>query len=286
MPKGGYFFDTIVRQEPIVEEWLNPEDNLEEFGPVSAEDLAYFAGEAERAATTGRAVMATLGGTALGDIALVPAPFLKRPKGLRDIEEWYVSTVTRQNYIHRVFEKQTDIALANLEKIRDVVADRVDAVFVCGTDFGTQRSQFLSVQTFRKLYLPYYRKVTGWIHRHTGWKTFKHSCGAVEPLLEAFIEAGFDILNPVQVTAAGMGAAFLKKTYGDRLAFWGGGVDTQTVFAFGTPAEVREQVLRRCEVFVPGGGFVFNAVHNIQANTPVENIVAMIDALREFNGKK
>jgi hypothetical protein len=284
MPRGGYFFDTIVRQEPIIESRLNPEDNLEEFAPVSPEDLDYFTAEAERAAATGRAVMATFGGTALGDIALVPAPFLKHPKGIRDIEEWYISTVTRQDYIHRVFERQTEIALANLEKIRQAVADRVDAVFVCGTDFGTQRSQFCSVETFRKLYLPYYKKTNDWIHAHTRWKTFKHSCGAVEPLLEAFIEAGFDILNPVQVTAAGMGAAYLKKSYGSRLVFWGGGVDTQTTFAFGTPAEVREQVLRRCEVFAPGGGYVFNAVHNIQANTPVENIVAMIDAVKEFNG--
>ncbi|MEW5901404.1 MAG: uroporphyrinogen decarboxylase family protein [Acidobacteriota bacterium] len=285
MPKGGYFFDTIVRQEPIVESRLNAEDNLEEFSPISERDLDYFAAEAERAAATGRAVMATFGGTALGDIALVPAPFLKHPKGIRDIEEWYISTVTRQDYIHRVFEKQSELALANLEKIRHVVADRVDAVFVCGTDFGTQRSQFCSVETFRKLYLPYYKRINDWIHANTRWKTFKHSCGAVEPLLEAFIEAGFDILNPVQVTAAGMGAAYLKETYGQSLVFWGGGVDTQTTFAFGTPAQVREQVLRRCEILAPDGGFIFNAVHNIQANTPVENIVAMIDAVKEFNGR-
>ena len=128
--------------------------------------------------------------------------------------------------------------------------------------------------------------VNGWVHENTNWKTFKHSCGAVEPLIEPFIEAGFDILNPVQVTAAGMDAALLKKRYGGRIVFWGGGVDTQTTFAFGTPAEVREQVLRRMEVLAPGGGFVYNAVHNIQANTPVSNIVAMIETVKEFNGKK
>jgi len=286
MPRDGYFFDTIVRQEPIDEARLDPADNLEEFGPVSERDLEYFAAEAERAASTGRAVMATFGGTAFGDIALVPAPFLKHPKGIRDIEEWYISTVTRQDYIHRVFEKQTEIALENLSRIKDVVGDRVDAVFICGTDLGTQQSQFCSVETFRKLYFPYYKMVNDWVHKNTGWKTFKHSCGAVEPLIEPFIEAGFNILNPVQVTAAGMEAARLKKNYGERIVFWGGGVDTQTTFAFGTPAEVREQVLRRMEVLAPGGGFIFNAVHNVQANTPLANIVAMIDAVKEFNSIK
>jgi uroporphyrinogen-III decarboxylase len=162
----------------------------------------------------------------------------------------------------------------------------VDAVFICGTDLGTQQSQFCSVDTFRKLYFPYYKMVNDWIHRNTNWKTFKHSCGAVEPLIEPFVEAGFDILNPVQVTAAGMDATRLKKAYGDRIVFWGGGVDTQTTFAFGTPAQVREQVLRRMEILAPGGGFIFNAVHNIQATTPVANIVAMIDAVKEFNGRR
>jgi len=286
MPKNGFFFDTIVRQEPIDEAKLNPEDNLEEFGPITLENLDYFAVQSGSAAATGRAVMATFGGTAFGDIALVPAPFLKHPKGIRDIEEWYISTVTRQEYIHRIFERQAEIALKNLEKIKAAVGGRVDAVFICGTDLGTQQSQFCSVDTFRKLYFPYYKMVNDWVHRNTRWKTFKHSCGAVEPLIEPFIEAGFDILNPVQITAAGMDAAHLKKTYGGRIVFWGGGVDTQTTFAFGTPAQVREQVLRRMEVLAPGGGFIFNAVHNIQATTPVDNIVAMIDAIKEFNGRR
>jgi hypothetical protein len=286
LPKNGFFFDTIVRQEPIDEAKLNPEDNLEEFGPITLQDLDYFTVEARRAAASGRAVMATFGGTGFGDIALVPAPFLKHPKGIRDIEEWYISTVTRQEYIHRIFEKQAEIALGNLKNIKAAVGDRVDAVFICGTDLGTQQSQFCSVDTFRKLYFPYYKMVNDWIHRNTKWKTFKHSCGAVEPLIEPFIEAGFDILNPVQITAAGMHPAHLKKTYGDRIVFWGGGVDTQTTFAFGTPAQVREQVLRRMEVLAPGGGFIFNAVHNIQATTPVGNIVAMIDAIKEFNGRR
>lgn len=118
----------------------------------------------------------------------------------------------------------------------------------------------------------------------TPWKTFKHSCGAVEPLIEGFIDSGFDILNPVQCSAAGMDPRTLVDKYGDRIVFWGGGVDTQKTLPFGTPEQVRLEVLERCEIFSRRGGFVFNAIHNILPNTPVDNIVAMIDAVREFNG--
>lgn len=283
LPKNGFFFDTIVRQGPIDEAKLDPEDNLEEFGPVSDAALDHFDAESRRAAATGRGVIASFGGTALGDIALVPAPFLKHPKGIRDVEEWYVSTLTRRPYVHKVFERQTEIALGNLEKIHARVGDQVQAAFICGTDFGTQQSTFCSVAAFRELYMPYYKRINDWVHRHTAWKTFKHSCGAVQTLIPAFIESGFDILNPVQVSAAGMDARNLKEKFGRDIVFWGGGVDTQKTLAFGTPEEVRAEVLERCEVFGRDGGFVFNSVHNIQANVPVRNVAAMFEAVREFN---
>jgi uroporphyrinogen-III decarboxylase len=233
---------------------------------------------------TGRGVIAAFGGTGLGDIANVPGASLKHPKGIRDIAEWYVSTTSRQDYIHKVFERQYEIAIGNLERINSEVGDRIDAVYLCGTDFGTQTSSFCSVKTFRNLYYPHYKQINDWIHAHTPWKTFKHTCGAVSKFIPSLIEAGFDILNPVQCSATGMEPEQLKANFGDQIVFWGGGVDTQHVLPFGTPAEIREQVLRRCEVFAPGGGFVFNAIHSIQAETPVENIVAMIDAVHEFNG--
>ncbi len=285
MPKNGYFFDTIIRQEPIDDANLNPADNLEEFEPISDEDLACFSQAARQAAATGRLVMGSFGGTGLGDIALVPAPFLKHPKGIRDIEEWYISTVVRQDYIHQIFEKQTEIALQNFEKIKPLVAGLVDVVFICGTDFGTQTSTFCSETTFRNLYLPYYKKINDWVHQNTDWKTFKHSCGSVRTLLPAMIESGFDIINPVQCSAANMDPVELKQEFGKQLVFWGGGIDTQKTLPFGKPEEVRREVLSRCEIFGRDGGFVFNTVHNVQANTPLENIVAMIEALREFNGK-
>jgi hypothetical protein len=285
MPADGYFFDPIIRQPRIDEERLDPRDNLEEYTAISEEELAHLEAAAQRAAATGRAVVASFGGTSLGDIAIVPGVGLTYPRGIRDITEWYISTRTRRDYIHRVFEGQCEVALRNFAKIAARLGDRADVVNVCGTDFGAQQSSFCSVTTFRELWLPYYRRLNAWIHQHTRWRTFKHSCGAVEKFLPSFIEAGFDIFNPVQCSAAGMEPEHLKDVYGDRLVFWGGGVDTQQVLPFGTPAQVREQVLRRCEVFARGGGFVFNPVHNIQARTPVANIVAMIEALREFNGR-
>lgn len=281
LPKGGYFFDAIVRQPPIEEDKLDPADNMEEFGPIAEADLDYFEARTLEAGRTGRAVMATFGGMAIGDIALVPAPFLKNPRGIRDIEEWYISTLTRPAYVHAVFERQTETALANLERIAARVGNRVDVVFVCGTDFGTQTSQFCSADAFRSLYLPYYTRINAWIHRHTSWKTFKHSCGAIRPLIPSIIEAGFDILNPVQASAAGMEAEKLKSDFGRDIVFWGGGIDTQKTLMFGTPNEVRDEALRRLEVFGRGGGFVFNSVHNIQANVPGPNVVALFDALRE-----
>jgi hypothetical protein len=286
MTRGGYFFDCIVRQEPIDDEKLNPEDNLEEFKPVTAADLEHLARAAEAAASTGRGVIASFGGTSFGDVGTLPAPGLKHPKGIRDIAEWYVSMRSRQDYIHQVFQRQCEIGIRNLERIHAVVGDKIDAMVLCGTDFGTQTSSFCSVETFRSLYFPYYKQVCNWIHAHTQWKTFKHSCGAVSKFLPSFIEAGIDILNPVQCSATGMAPKQLKAEFGDHLVFWGGGVDTQHTLPFGTPEQVREQVLSRCEVFAPGGGFVFNTIHNVQAETPVENLVAMIDAVHEFNGRK
>jgi hypothetical protein len=286
MPKDGYFFDTIIRQQPIEDEKLIPEDNFEEFSPMPEQDLQDLSSAVRKAAASGRAVMVNTGGTAFGDIALVPAPFLKHPRGIRDVTEWYISTRTRRDLIHKIFTHQSEIALDNLKRFHESANGAVDAIFLCGTDFGTQTSTFCSVDTFNELYLPYYRKLNDWIHANTNWKTFKHSCGSVERFLPSFIESGFDILNPVQCSAAGMDPDHLKGDFGDRLVFWGGGIDTQRVLPFGTPDEVRRQVLERCRIFSRQGGFVFNSIHNVQARTPVENIVAMVDAVHEFNGSR
>lgn len=282
MPATSFFFDTIVRQPPYDEEALDPADNLEEFGLMTEEDTSYWRKQAEALRGTERAVVTHLGGTGLGDIALVPAPFLAYPKGIRGIEDWYMLIATNPGFVREIFDRQSAIAVKNLETLHGIVGELLDVVVVCGTDFGTQNSQFCSPQTFDEIWLPYYRRMNDWIHQHTGWRTFKHSCGAVDPLIPHFIDAGFDILNPVQCSADGMEPQHLKSKYGDGITFWGGGVNTQKSLPFGSPDEVREEVLERCRIFAPGGGFVFNAIHNVQALTPVENVVAMIEAVHEI----
>jgi hypothetical protein len=282
MPKTGYFFDAIDRQHPIDDSMLKVEDNLEEFGHITEPELEYWKDQVANLDNNSKAVVASLGGTALGDIALVPAINLKNPKGIRGVEEWYISTLIREDFVKEIYSRQTDIAIENLKLLHEVIGNKIDVVFTCGTDFGTQNSTFCSTETYDRIWLPYYKKVNDWIHQNTNWKTFKHSCGAVEPLMSHFIESGFDIINPVQINASGMDPRKLKEKYGDKLVFWGGGIDTQGVFAFGTPAQVKEQVKSQCDILNKNGGFVFNTVHNIQANVPFENVVAMLDALKEL----
>jgi hypothetical protein len=282
MPKSGYFFDALDRQKPIDDSTLRVEDNLEEFGHVTEPELEYWKTQVSSLENNSKAVIASLGGTALGDIALVPAINLKNPKGIRGVEEWYISTLIREDFIKEIYDRQTDIAIENLKLLHEVIGNKIDVVFTCGTDFGTQNSTFCSTETYDRMWLPYYKKVNDWIHQNTNWKTFKHSCGAVEPLMSHFIESGFDIINPVQINASGMDPGKLKEKYGDKLVFWGGGVDTQGVFAFGTPGQVKEQVKSQCGILNNNGGFVFKTVHNIQANVPFENVVAMLDALKEL----
>ncbi len=283
MPAGGHFFDAIIRQEPLEGTTLDPVDNMEEFQPVTEEELRHYRERAEELyTTTDKAIYCSFSGLTFGDIAQVPASFLKRPKGIRDIEEWYISLVSRPDYVKAVFEHQAQVALENLQRLHAAVGDRVTLIQTNGTDFGTQNGPFLSEARYRDLFLPYQQRINNWVHRHTQWKTFMHCCGGIFPLLEAIIEAGFDILNPVQCSAKGMDPRLLKKKFGDRLVFWGGGVDTQTTLPFGTPQQVRDEVRRRIETFAPGGGFVFCTIHNVQANTPIANLLAMFEVVREY----
>ena len=283
MPKGGFYFDSIPRQEPIDEDNLRVEDNLEEFGPVGDADLQHFALAAERLRReSDRAILANFGGTAFGDIALVPAPWLKHPKGIRDVAEWYMSTAARVDFVFSIFERQCEIGLANLAKIREAVGDRVSVVFVTGTDFGTQAGPFINPKSYRSLYQPFHCRINDWVHEHTNWKTFIHSCGSVVALIDDFIDAGFDVLNPVQCSAVGMDPQTLKDKFGSRITFWGGGVDTQKTLPFGTPNVVRREVRQRIEIFNRGGGFVFNTVHNVQAATPTENLRALYETVKEM----
>jgi hypothetical protein len=285
MPASGYFFDSIVRNATGLDENLRLEDNLEDFQLVSEADLDYYRSAVAAAGKSGRFVNIVVGSTSPGNVAMIPASFMKHPKGIRDLTDWYMALVAMPDHVRAIFEHQAGIALENLRRVHAAVGDMVDAIYLCGTDFGTQNSLFFSLAVFDDLFAPFYAKLTSWIHANTRWKVFKHSCGAIEPLIGRFIELGMDLLNPVQTTAAGMEACKLKSIYGNRLVFWGGGVDTQKTLPFGTPEQVRREVLENCAIFSENGGFVFSSVHNIQAKTPIENVVAMFEAVRDFNAR-
>jgi len=279
MPNGGFYFDAIVRQGPIDDSKLNPEDNLEEFVPISEEQLQFLQnGVDEYYANTDLALTIGIPGAAFGDIALVPAPWLKHPKGIRDVEEWYVSTALRRDYLQEVFARQAEICIANIRLIHQAVGDKVQLVNLDGADLATQTGLFCSPDSYAELYLPHAKKVNDYIHEHTQWKTIKHCCGACEPMIGKFIEAGYDVLNPVQCSATGMDPELLVDRYGDDIVFWGGGVDTQKTLPFGTPDQVRREVAQRIRILSGKNGFIFNAIHVIQCNTPIENVLAMFEA--------
>ncbi len=284
MPAGQCFFDAIIRQEPIDEERLNVEDNLEQYPSISDEDLAYMAREIERLAPSSKAVLCYFPFTALGHVGEVPGVDLPRPRGIRDIEEYYVSHHTRRGYIYDLFDRQTDRGIQNLAKISAVVGDRLTVAQITCTDLGAQNGPFISPKDYRDLYKPFFTRMTRWIHEHTGWKVLLHSCGSIWRLMDDIVDTGFDILNPVQTSAAHMDPLALKQKYGDRITFWGGGIDTQRVLPFGTPEEIRAMVRERMGIFGPGGGLVFATIHNVQARIPVENLVALFQAVREYRG--
>jgi len=285
MPKGGFFFDSIIRQPELDLDNLDPEDNMEEYQLLTDKQLDGIEADVRAANTGAYAVFAALTNTGLGDIAFVPGPGLTNPRGIRDVAEWYVLTRSHPEIVHKIFDRVVEVGIANLRKIHERVGEAIDVIYLCGADFGTQSSAFCSVKTFNGLWKPHYTEMCRWIHENTTWKTFKHSCGSSERFFESMIEAGIDIINPVQCSAAGMDPRMLKEKYKGRLVFWGGGVDTQHTLPFGTPGEVREQVLERCEIFSKDGGFVFNSIHNVLAQTPTENLAAMISAVKEFNGR-
>ncbi|MCK4418404.1 methyltransferase, partial [Candidatus Aerophobetes bacterium] len=283
MPKGGYYFDTIVRQGPIDESRLDPKEWAEQtYSLYTEEDLEYL----EKTSrwyyeNTDYSLVGNFWGAGFGDIAIVPGPHIPHPKGIRDPEEWYISTITRKQYIKEIFQYQFELQMKNLKLYRQAVQDRIDIIVMSGTDFGAQNGPFISPSLYREVFKPLHKAMNDWIHKNTDWKTFYHSCGSDVDFLDDFVSAGVDILNPVQISAFGMDPSFLKKNYGDKLVFWGGGVDTQKTLPFGTPEEVKKEVENNMLIFAKGGGFVFNTVHNIQADIPVDNLVAMFETVRK-----
>ena len=200
---------------------------------------------------------------------------------VRGMEEGLMDLMLNQEFAEAFLEKLTETIMESQRRFLDEVGDLIDIHFAAD-DFAAQSGLLISPSVFRNLIKPRWKRIIDLIKSKTNAKIFFHSCGCVLELIPDLIEIGVDILNPVQVSAAGMGTDYLKKEFGNDLSFWGGGCDTQKTLPFGTPADVKAEVRQRIQDLAPEGGFVFNPVHNIQHGVPPENIIALFDAAREF----
>ncbi len=201
---------------------------------------------------------------------------------LRRLDQFLMDLASEPAEVERFLEALVERHLAFLEKLCRAVGDVVDIVRL-GDDLGMDRGPFMSPATYRRFFKPRHQAMCEYIRKHSTMRPFLHSCGGIAPLIPDLIEVGFQILNPVQTNCRGMDPAVLKREFGRDVTFWGGGCDTRRVLNRCSPAEVKRHVRERLEVFAPGGGYVFNTVHNILPEVPPENIVAMFEAVAEYN---
>jgi len=201
---------------------------------------------------------------------------------LRRMDSFLMDLCTQPKEVEKLLDALMQIHLETLERVCKAVGDVVD-ILRFGDDLGMNNGPFMSPEMYRKVFKPRHKVLCEYVKKHSNMKTFLHSCGSIYRLIPDLIDAGFDILNPVQTSCFEMDAINLKKEFGSELTFWGGGCDTRHVLNHGSVTEVRDDVKRRLEVFSPGGGFVFNPIHNILPDVPPQNIIAMFDAVNEFN---
>ena len=204
---------------------------------------------------------------------------------LRRMDNFLMDLLCEPDQVARMLDQLLERHLATLAKVCDSVGDIVDIIRF-GDDLGMTSGPFMDVDTYRSLFKPRHKQLCDYVKTHSQMHTFIHSCGSISSLMPDLIEAGIEIFNPVQTNARQMEPEFLKKEFGQDCTFWGGGVETVGTLNNGTPEQVREQVLERLGIMSAGGGFVFNTVHNILPDVPPQNILAMFDAVKEFNGRK
>lgn len=220
--------------------------------------------------TTDRAIMIAFG-----------ANLFEWASYLRRMDNVLMDIAAEPAQLEALLDTLVEIHLANLDRLLPVLGNNVDLIQL-GDDLGMESGPFFSPTTFRELFKPRYKMIVDRVKQHCpDMIVFLHCCGGVFPLIGDLIEVGIEVINPVQISATGMDPAALKREFGNDITFWGGGCDTQTVLPRGTPQEVRDHVRRNIDIFAPGGGFVFNQVHNVLAEVPPENIVAMYEAAME-----
>jgi len=201
---------------------------------------------------------------------------------LRRMDNFLMDLMCDPDNVEKILDELMKRHLATLEKVCNAVGDVVDIIRF-GDDLGMTQGPFMAPEIYRQLFKPRHKILCDYVKTHSKMHTFIHSCGSISLLMPDLIEAGIEIFNPVQTNANGMDPRFLKNEFGKDCTFWGGGIETVGTLNTGTPEKIREQVLERLEIFSKGGGFVFNTVHNILPDVPPENIIAMFNAIKEFN---
>lgn len=262
MPKDGYYFDdlTMIKSSP---ELQRPSlDNLRDECLLTDEEIEFMA---KRALFLRKET----------NKALIAGFWLKSSLGIiGSIPDFFTLIALDKGYVKEFLHKKHEIIMENLKHLWKALGENIDIIGLESFDFGGQDGELISPADFEELYLPYYKEQFAWIHENTPWKVFQHCCGSIPKILPLLADAGLDIINPVQTSAYGMDPKWLKAKVGNKITFWGGGVDTQKTLPFGTAEEVSEEVKERIKIFAPGGGFVFCPVHNIQHGVLTENIVA------------
>ena len=280
MPRDGYYFDDVTFNAPgatIDPAAFRPATGFTDEQLRVVETRGRFLYE-----NTDYALLGWGGGVCFLGLSLITDRSSNVTMGLPS--EWMIMLMTEKAACHEMMDRSVDASIKCLEQLHDAVGDRCFAWGIAADDSGTQRGEFIRPNLWAEMIKPHYARLCDWIHCNTNWKTFLHCCGSLYHLIPHMIEAGVDILNPIQTSAANMQPERLKAEFGGKVVFWGGGCDTQRVLPDATPDEVREHVRQRMAIFKPGGGYVFNQVHNIQTNVPADNIIAMLDAAYEYGG--
>jgi uroporphyrinogen decarboxylase len=277
MPRGGFYFDDIAFNKPgmtIDPAAFRPLSGFSDDLLRAMEARATFLDE-----STHYAMLGWGGGVCFLGLSLITDRTSNVTMGLPS--EWMIMLMTEKETCHDMMGRSVDAAIQCFEQLYQAVGDRCFAWGIASDDSGTQRGEFIRPELWAEMIKPHYARLCDWVHRHTHWKTFMHCCGSIYGLIPHMIEAGIDILNPIQTSAANMQPERLVAEFGGRIVFWGGGCDTQQVLPTARPEEVREHVRERIAIFKQGGAYVFNQVHNIQTNVPAENIIAMLDSAYE-----
>ena len=200
---------------------------------------------------------------------------------LRGMQNFFIDTVVDKKGVKRLMDKLTEGYLVMLERLIKGVGKYVDVVEFAD-DLGGMDAPFISAETYRELFKPGHKRANDYVHQNSDIKIFLHACGSIYELIPDLIDAGFDILNPVQTTARNMEPEKLKKEFGKDIIFWGGCCDTRKILPMGSPGDVREDVRRNISILGEDGGLVFAQQHNVMADVPPENVIAMLEAAYEF----